>query len=99
MFEIFFSYFLIHLLQIHVLQIYLLQIHVLQIQSSPIQPLFYNMPTYGALNNKIKRRRIETVNLTEISVELDSSEPCGRPRSAEDATNAYDHCESGMKPG
>ena len=26
--------------------------------------------TYGALNNKIKRRGIETVNLTEISVKL-----------------------------
>ena len=33
--------------------------------------------TYGALNNKVNQRRIETVNLTEISVELDSSAPCG----------------------
>ena len=33
--------------------------------------------TYSALNNKIKLRRIETVNLTEISVELDSSVHCG----------------------
>ena len=32
--------------------------------------------TYSALNNKNERRYIETVNLTEISVELDSSAPC-----------------------
>ena len=32
--------------------------------------------TYSALNNKIKWRHIKTVNLTEISVELDSSAPC-----------------------
>ena len=32
--------------------------------------------TYSTLNNKIKWRHIETVNLTEISVELDSSAPC-----------------------
>ena len=30
---------------------------------------------YGALNDRIQRRCIETVNLTEISVELDSSAP------------------------
>ena len=33
--------------------------------------------TYDALNNKIERRCIETVNLTEIPIELDSSAPCG----------------------
>ena len=32
--------------------------------------------TYGALNNKIKRWRIETVNLAENSVELHSSTLC-----------------------
>ena len=32
--------------------------------------------TYGTLNDKIEWLRIETVNLTEISVELDSSAPC-----------------------
>ena len=31
---------------------------------------------YGGLNNKVERRCIETVNLTRISVELDSSAPC-----------------------
>ena len=34
--------------------------------------------TYGALNNKIEWRCIEPINLTEISVELDSSVPCGQ---------------------
>ena len=32
--------------------------------------------TFCALNNKIERRCIETVHLTEISVEFDSSVPC-----------------------
>ena len=45
--------------------------------------------TYGALNNKIERRCIETLNLTGISVELDSSTPCAKTASTIAATTTF----------